>query len=68
MKRVKKKICFLQYDLVGGGDEHKVCTLADYFVYRIYAEQVNKDGLLKEYRSRVPKKELGCRTAVASFW
>lgn len=28
----QKKICFLQYDLRGGGAERKVCTLANYFV------------------------------------
>ena len=30
----KPDICFLQYDLRGGGAERKVCTLANYFVSR----------------------------------
>ncbi|MBQ7257596.1 MAG: glycosyltransferase [Abditibacteriota bacterium] len=39
-----KKICFLQYDLSGGGAERKVCTLANYFVSKGYTVDIGIFG------------------------
>ncbi|MCC8146262.1 MAG: glycosyltransferase [Bacteroidales bacterium] len=39
-----RKICFLQYDLAGGGAERKVCTLANYFVSRGYEVEIGLFG------------------------
>lgn len=39
-----QKICFLQYDLRGGGAERKVCTLANYFVSKGYTVEIGLFG------------------------
>ena len=39
------KICFLQYNLGGGGAERKVCTLANYFVNHGYQVEIGLFGV-----------------------
>ena len=43
-KANKKPICFLQYDLRGGGAERKVCTLANYFASQGHLVEVGLFG------------------------
>lgn len=40
----KRKICFLQYNLQGGGAERKVCTLANFFVAKGYDVEIGLFG------------------------
>ncbi len=40
----KSKICFLQYNLQGGGAERKVCTLANFFVEKGYNVEIGLFG------------------------
>ena len=40
----QKKVCFLQYDLRGGGAERKVCTLANYFAKQKYSVEIGLFG------------------------
>ena len=40
----RTKICFLQYSLVGGGAERKVCTLANYFTKCGYEVEIGLFG------------------------
>ncbi len=40
-----KKICFMQYNLLGGGAERRVCTLANYFVEKGYPVDIGLYGV-----------------------
>lgn len=44
MAEIMKNICFIQYDLQGGGAERKACTLANYFVSKGYNVEVGLYG------------------------
>ena len=40
-----KRICFLQYNLEGGGAERKVCTLANYFASKGIQTEIGLFGV-----------------------
>ena len=41
----KQRICFLQYNLQGGGAERKVCTLANYFAAQGHQVEIGLFGV-----------------------